>query len=220
MRTPQIHNETIREGAAEVREKLKSDLSSVSRLVRVRRFVSLSPTMTCPTCDGRREETCAACGGSGRQKVVWNDQEIVCEGCKGTTTQACGECFGRGRVKNIHRKKFLTLLCIGGLAWAFIVFQLWGRDVLPEQSAKYLHGGGGGGAAQVRTSTHTPGRLAPAALAPTQPNSAVAQPGAVGQSPDTSNPAPPPNDSQGGSPVSPRGGQLAPRGGRMLPGGQ
>ena len=198
------HHDTLREGAAEVRDKLRQDFSTISRWTRVRRFVSLSPTMMCPDCDGARQVTCGACGGVGKQKVVWNDEEIICEGCKGEKVQNCGNCFGRGRVKNIHRKKFLWLLGIGCLGWLFLLFELWGRDLLPEQSAKYLHGGGGGGTAGTTFSprSNRPTPNAPTGGAPAALNNASGQ-------------APAMENATGTSPVS--GYNLGPRGGRMQP---
>lgn len=211
MSTAQKPREAIREGAAEVKEKLRSDISSISKWTRVRRFVSLSPTMLCPDCEGAREIPCGACGGEGKQKLVWNDDVVTCEGCKGEGKQLCGSCLGRARVKNIHRKKFLWVLGIGGLGWAYLLIQFWGRDVLPEQSAKYLHGGGGGGTAQTVTAPKGPkGSLAPKSAGPSQP--AGNAPGVPGPGGDQA--APPANNGPGmPNDNSVRSGQLRPRAG-------
>lgn len=133
--------EAVKEGAAEVREKLKSD---ISRWTRARRFVSLKPTLDCMECDGTGKHACSACGGEGLQKVVWNEEEQACPTCVGKGTVTCVECAGIGEVENKHRKKLVWVLAIGGLAWGYILFRLWGGDVAPELRARYLSGGGGG----------------------------------------------------------------------------
>jgi len=130
---------TVREGADEVRAKLRQDLS---RLTRFRRGISLKPTMGCIECDATGRVPCSSCAGSGQAKIVLGDKPEPCHTCDGRGTVTCIECAGRGRVPNVHRKKVLWLLGIGGLAWAFVLYRMWGGDVLPEQVAS-LKGGGG-----------------------------------------------------------------------------
>jgi hypothetical protein len=141
--------EIVKEGAAEVREKLKADLSHWSR---ARRLVSLRPTMGCLSCDATGKLSCASCGGSGEQKLVWNDEVSACPTCEGKGIATCADCAGRGFVKNTHRKKWLWVLGIGGAAWALLLWRIWGDNIAPEAQAKYLHGGGGGGGANVQRS--------------------------------------------------------------------
>jgi len=127
---------TIAAGAAEVREKLKSDLSRWSR---VRRFATLKPTMGCITCDMTGKVLCDTCDGTGRSKLVFDDRQEACATCEGTGRVTCVTCAGRGIVPNVHRKKVLWLLILGGLAWGYVLFRLWNRDILPEFRAQ---GGG------------------------------------------------------------------------------
>ena len=131
----------VREGAQEVTEKLRAD---ISRWTRVRRAVSLKPTMGCIDCDTTGKVDCAACGGGGNQKIVWNDEIQQCQTCAGTGQVTCSDCMGHGEVENVHRKKLKFVLVVGGIGWAYILFRLWGGDVLPEQQAKYITRGGGG----------------------------------------------------------------------------
>jgi hypothetical protein len=135
---PQI---SVREGAAEVRAKLKSDLS---RWTKARRAVSLRPTILCAGCDGTGRVTCATCEGAGQSRIVFGDSPEACATCEGRGTVTCVDCSGRGQVVNAHRKMVLWLLVVGGLAWVFVLWSLLGRDVAPETVAK-LKGGGGGG---------------------------------------------------------------------------
>jgi hypothetical protein len=138
-----IPTETVKEGAHEVTEKLKAD---ISRIARVRRAVSLKPIVGCLDCDATGKAPCGACGGAGNQKLVWNDEIQQCATCDGTGQVTCAECMGRGTVENTNRKKLIWMLVLGGIAWAYVLFRLWGGDILPEQRAKYLTRGGGGGA--------------------------------------------------------------------------
>ncbi len=137
-----LPTEAVKEGAHEVTAKLREDLGRWSR---VRRVVSLKPTMGCIDCDTTGKVVCQACGGGGNQKLVWNDEVQQCPTCEGTGTVTCSECTGRGEVENAHRKKLIAILVIGGLMWAYVLFRLWGGDILPEQRSKYMAGGGGGG---------------------------------------------------------------------------
>lgn len=166
-----IPTDTVKESAQEVKEKLREDFS---RWTRVRRAVSLKPMVGCLACDAIGKVECGACGGAGNQKLVWNEEIQQCQTCAGTGQVTCAECMGRGEVENVHRKKLIAVLVIGGLAWAYILFRLWGGDILPEQRAKYLTRGGGGGATGAPAPTRgTLGR--PHATAPNG-----AQPGARG----------------------------------------
>jgi hypothetical protein len=137
-----IPTETVKESAHEVKEKLREDFS---RWTRVRRAVSLKPMVGCLACDASGKVACGACGGAGNQKLVWNEEVQQCQTCEGTGEVTCSECMGRGEVENVHRKKIIAVFVIGGLAWAYVLFRLWGGDILPEQQAKYLTRGGGGG---------------------------------------------------------------------------
>lgn len=131
--------ETITEGAAEVKAKLREDLSRWSR---TRRFATLKPEIPCLECDGAGKIQCAACGGTGLSKLVLDDgRQEACVKCDGKGAITCVVCAGKGLVANAHRKTMLWLLAVGGLAWLFILFQLWGRDVLPEQRAAILQRG-------------------------------------------------------------------------------
>jgi hypothetical protein len=137
---PQVR-ETVKEGAAEVRAKLKQD---VSQWARARRLVSLKPTMGCMDCDATGKLACSACGGSGIQKVVWNDEQQACATCEGTGSVTCVECAGQRFVPNKHRKKLLWILVLGGIGWAFALYTLFQPDIAPELRARHLGGGGGG----------------------------------------------------------------------------
>jgi|GEM_PF-5634507 len=158
--------EVVREGADEVRAKLREDLG---RWTRARRYVSLRPEIGCLACDAAGKIECTACGGTGRSAVVLDDgRQDSCPRCDGRGATTCVECAGRGMIPNAHRKKMLWLLAVGGAAWLFILFQLWGRDVLPEQRAAILQRGEHGRAVQ-----------APPPRAP-RTGSNVIQPGAGG----------------------------------------
>jgi hypothetical protein len=137
---PQVR-ETVKEGAAEVRAKLKQDISQWSR---ARRLVTITPTIGCMECDATGKLACSACGGSGTQKVVWNDEQQACPTCEGHGTVTCVECAGQRRIPNKHRKKIIWVLALGGLAWAFALYTLFKPDIAPELRARYLGGGGGG----------------------------------------------------------------------------
>src|SRR5437016_1121282 len=106
--------ETVREGAAEVKAKLKSDLS---RVTRVRRAVSVRPMMGCIQCDATGRLPCASCDGTGKSKIVVGDVADNCATCEGKGTVTCVDCSGRGEVPNIHRKKIFWVLGIGAAAW-------------------------------------------------------------------------------------------------------
>jgi hypothetical protein len=138
--------DVMREGADEVRAKLREDLS---RWTRTRRYVSLKPEIGCLACDAAGKIECAACGGTGRSAVVLDDgRQESCPRCDGSGATTCVECAGRGRIANRHRRTMLWLLVVGGIAWLMILFQLWGRDVLPEQRAAILQRGEHGRAVQ------------------------------------------------------------------------
>ncbi|NLI00753.1 MAG: hypothetical protein GX446_14820 [Chthonomonadales bacterium] len=131
--------ETLSEGAAEVKAKLKEDLSRWSR---ARRVVSLKPIIPCLECDGAGKHQCSACEGSGHSRLVLEDgSQDACSKCGGSGAITCVVCAGRGTVTNAYRKPMLWLLAAGGLAWLLILFQLWGRDVLPEQRARVFQRG-------------------------------------------------------------------------------
>lgn len=148
---------TVSEGASEVREKLRSDLS---RLMRVRRFATLKPTMGCIACDATGKIVCAICGGTGKSKLVLDDRQEDCAHCDGTGRVTCVQCAGRGQVANVHRKKVLWLLVIGGLAWGYVLFRLWNRDILPDFRAQ---GGGRQISRPAPNRPATPGISAPSA---------------------------------------------------------
>jgi hypothetical protein len=130
---------TFKEGAEEVRAKLRGD---ISRLTRFRRGVSLKPSMGCIDCDATGKLPCISCDGSGRAKVLMGDEPEPCLTCDGKGYVTCTTCAGRGWVLNKNRKKLLWILGIGGLAWLFVFYRLWGGDVLPEQIANIKGGGG------------------------------------------------------------------------------
>src|SRR5256885_7825699 len=88
---------TFKEGAEEVRAKLRSD---ISRLTRFRRGVSLRPTMGCIECDATGRLPCLSCDGSGKAKVVMGEQAEPCLTCEGRGTVTCTTCAGRGWVLN------------------------------------------------------------------------------------------------------------------------
>lgn len=136
-------SDTAREGAVEVKEKLKSDLS---RMARLRRAVSLKHIVGCLSCDATGKTECSACAGTGEQKLIMDEATEKCSICEGSGRVSCVECMGTGSLPNVHRKKLIWMLAIGGLAWAFILFELWGGDILPEQRSKFLARSGGGGA--------------------------------------------------------------------------
>src|SRR5687768_6877999 len=130
---------TFKEGAAEVKAKLRTD---ISRLTRFRRGVSVKPTMGCIECDATGKLPCITCDGSGKSKVVLREEAEPCATCKGKGYVTCTTCAGRGWVLNKNRKKLLWLVAVGALAWAVVFWQMWSGDVLPEQVAN-LKGGGG-----------------------------------------------------------------------------
>lgn len=131
--------ELVREGAQEVKEKLRQDLS---RWAKARRYVSLKERIPCVACDGAGKIVCAACEGSGKGVYAKEDgTRMDCERCGGNGSTTCTECAGKGTVLNPHRKKLIWLLWIGAVAWLLIFLQLWGRDILPEQRAKLLQRG-------------------------------------------------------------------------------
>lgn len=187
--------DTVKESASEVRDKLKSDFTGLKQRARIRRGISLKPMVACPECEASGKIACLTCGGSGEQRVVWNDTTEKCPSCQGTGQTACSNCMGRRMVPNANRKKLLWVLLIGGLGWGYILFRLWGGDILPEQQSKYLAGGGGGGAtsnnAQPLRKLGAPGSMAPpngmntpgGTGQPGQPNGAVGQPGTMGGQP-------------------------------------
>src|SRR6185369_13324709 len=117
---------TVKEGAAEVKAKLKSDFSKIAR---ARRSVSIKPMMGCRECDATGRVPCSTCDGSGHTKVTFGDTPENCHTCEGRGTVTCVDCAGRGIVPNIHRKKILWIVGIGVAAWAFVLWRLWGGDV-------------------------------------------------------------------------------------------
>jgi hypothetical protein len=177
--------EIVREGAQEVTEKLRQDLSRWSRF---RRFVSLKPQIPCLDCDGAGKVQCTACGGSGKSAMVRDDgEQEACPRCGGQGSITCVECGGKGLIPNRHRKPLIAVLWVGGIAWAIILFELWGGDILPAQRAAVLQRGEHGRSVPVP----------PAGTSPTAP----ALPPSAGAS------------SQGGQAVpaqSPQGGYGAP----------
>lgn len=158
----------VREGAQEVKEKLREDLSRWSR---VRRCVSLQREIPCLACDGAGKTLCAACQGSGKSGFTTETGEAdACPRCGGHGSVTCVECAGRGRIANRHRTKLLWTLWLGGIAWVLVLLQLWGRDLLPEQRAKLLQRG-----------EHGQGVSAPVSRAagPLNPAGPVVAPGAA-----------------------------------------
>lgn len=130
--------DTVREGAAEVGAKLKSD---ISRWTKVRRYASIKPMMGCGACDATGRFTCTNCDGTGKTKFVVGDQPEPCHTCEGKGTVTCVDCAGRGIVPNVHRKKVLWVLVLGVLAWGFALYTFMDRDIAPG----VIHGGSGGG---------------------------------------------------------------------------
>src|SRR5437660_11474282 len=102
---------SVREGADEVKQKLKSDFS---RMTRVRRAVSIKPTMGCVSCDASGKLPCDSCDGTGQSKIVLSgmDQER-CHTCDGAGRVTCVDCAGKGILPNIHRTQILWLIGIG-----------------------------------------------------------------------------------------------------------
>ncbi len=128
--------DVVREGAHEVREKLRDDLSRWSR---IRRHVSLKPEIGCLACDAMGKIACSACGGSGKSAMVMeNGAQEPCVRCDGHGSTTCVECAGAGLIPNTRRKVFLGLIIAGAIAWALVLIQLLGRDLLPEQRAALL----------------------------------------------------------------------------------
>jgi hypothetical protein len=168
---------SVREGANEVKAKLRSDLSRVSR---VRRAVSIKPTMGCVSCDASGKLPCNSCDGTGKSKIVLSDMEQErCHTCDGNGQVTCVDCAGRGIIPNVHRKKILWTLGLGAAAWAFVLWRIWGGDVLPEQAAKMKNAigvGGGGGhssgpvgnshSAPGAPSVNSPGMISPSSRMP------------------------------------------------------
>ncbi len=129
----------VREGAEEVKAKLREDLS---RWARLRRFVSLKPEIPCLECDGAGKIQCAACRGTGKSAIVTETgEQEPCPHCGGHGSITCVDCAGRGVIPNRNRKPLIWILVAGGVAWALILFQLWGGDILPEQRAAVLQRG-------------------------------------------------------------------------------
>ena len=209
MSTSQKSREVIREGAAEVKAKLRDDISHWSKF---RRFITLAPTMACLDCEGTGRVPCTGCGGSGMQKLVWNDEETACPTCEGKATVTCTDCEGKGRIKNKRRKFFLWMFGVGGVAWAYTFFRLWGGDVAPELRSKYLHGGGGGGAGQSRFAPKSK-QASPGGASSTATGGFEIQPGSNG----TGQPAA--GDGTGAPPANPPANLGSPRGGQMMPPG-
>lgn len=158
---------SVREGADEVKAKLKSDFS---RITRVRRSVSIKPTMGCASCDATGKVPCMSCDGAGKAKILiaTEAEEERCHTCDGTGSVTCVECAGKGSLPNVHRKKILVVVGIGAACWLIFFWQIWGRDVLPEQAASVRSaiGAKGGGrsprASDIHSANANPG-VAPAA---------------------------------------------------------
>ena len=185
---------TFKEGAAEVREKLRTD---ISKLARFRRGVSLKPSMGCIDCDATGKLPCISCDGTGKSKVVLQEQPEPCATCEGKGYVTCTTCAGRGWVLNKNRKKLLWVMGIGGLAWLFVFYRLWGGDVAPEQVARIRGGGGKATRAPV-----PPGAVArPGTLGAAQ-SGTVLTPGANPLRPNATTPSAPPSP----QPVLPRDG--------------
>jgi hypothetical protein len=225
MSTTQKPKEVFREGAAEVKEKLRADISNWSKF---RRFISLAPTMLCLDCEGTGRTHCTGCGGTGQQKLVWNDEISSCPTCQGSGSVTCVECIGKGRIPNKRRKMFLWLFAVGGLCWGYFLFRIWGGDVAPELNAKYLHGGGGGGGGQTQfaprggRSLQPPGQPVPAG----QPDGSGANGQPAGGALNGKAQGNPQGNTQGnlqqnqqGAPGNPGGLIESPRGGQMRPSG-
>lgn len=142
MRVPSspMKNEAVREGASELSEKLRADFA---RLMALRRYASLQHTIGCSACDAQGTVPCDRCAGTGKTSVVVNDVQQSCLACNGTGTITCVECGGVGRVPNANRKKVIIMLVVGGLAWLYVLFRLWGGDVAPELRANLSKDGGG-----------------------------------------------------------------------------
>ncbi|MEP6755374.1 MAG: hypothetical protein ABJA67_07730 [Chthonomonadales bacterium] len=144
------------EAVSELRSKLKSDLSQASGFSQ---YLTLRRTMKCSECGATGIVQCVVCNGEGKQRMIWNDEISTCEACEGKGEVTCGECEGRKFVLNPHRKKILILAGIGAACWAWILFSIYGPQVLPEQQAKLLHGGGAGGAAMISVQKGTIGKV-------------------------------------------------------------
>lgn len=179
----QSARDIVREGAQEVREKLKEDLS---RWTRFRRFVSLSPEISCIECDGAGKLQCTACRGTGKLALVREDgTQEPCPKCGEFGSITCTACAGKGRIRNPHRKRLLWILGLGGVAWLLILFQLWGRDILPAQRAAILQRGEHGKSITTPPAPGTHGSGVPA------PGSGAATPaGRVGTSVPMASPMP------------------------------
>jgi hypothetical protein len=142
--------EALREGLAEVRQKIGSDLSNWAKL---RRAISLQRQITCETCSGAGRTACSACGGSGASGVSATGERTPCGACGGSGSFTCVECAGKGLVDNPHRKRTLILVWIGCACWAlvFLLFYLQERDILPGFRAQ---GGGAMDASRIRGGGH------------------------------------------------------------------
>ncbi|MGC8666533.1 MAG: hypothetical protein ACP5VE_00255 [Chthonomonadales bacterium] len=199
------HHSILHEGAQEVGAKLRAD---ISRWTRVRRMVSIKPTVSCLACDGNGKVVCAVCGGTGKSKVILNEVQEDCPHCNGTGQITCVECAGVGQVPNVYRKPILWTLGLGALGWLIVLWVLLGRDVMPEERA-HLAGGGGGGVITGRAPSSSGLPVVPRFTAPVQgatPRSpAPVLPGAIAR----------PGSRPAGSTVFPGGGG----GGMVSPGG-
>jgi hypothetical protein len=194
-----IRHSVLKEGAEEVGAKLRAD---ISRWARVRRMVSIKPTVPCITCEGTGKVTCEVCGGTGKTKVILNEVQEDCPHCDGTGQVTCVDCAGAGQVPNVYRKPILWTLGLGAVAWLIVLWVLLGRDVMPEERAHLVGGGGGGVVA---------GRAPNPATVPQIPKPVPAQP--VGPR------SPTPVLPQGGMGISPGNAANRPYGTMVLPGG-
>ncbi len=140
--------EVVSEGVAEVKDRLRED---ISRLKKVRRGITLRTTMECLECEGNGRVICQSCGGLGKAKVVFGDEPGACETCVGSGRIGCVTCLGKGSLANPHRKKVLIVLGVGGVAWLLVFLRLWmgSFDVLPAVRAT------GGGEVAPRNSPMT-----------------------------------------------------------------
>src|SRR5438874_12406535 len=113
---------SVREGADEVKAKLKAD---ISRLTRFRRSVSIKPTMGCVACDASGKVPCTSCDGTGKTKllIATEVEEERCHTCDGAGRVTCVDCAGKGILPNVHRKKLLWVMGVGAACWLIFFWQ-------------------------------------------------------------------------------------------------
>lgn len=138
----------VKEGAAEISERFKSDLS---RWMKLRNNISLKPIINCKECDGIGKYACATCNGQGFQNVMMSDEKARCSVCDGTGKVTCIYCSGKGLVDNPYQKPLKWTLIIGGVAILLVLLQMYfmNHDLVPGLGKK-----GGGGS--ISTGAHTP----------------------------------------------------------------